>query len=184
MNPRMSLIILKTLLQWKKLNHVRRHWLNGVKFLENGKAKDIEEYQAEILKIGGTVLVPHIHKLFNVVVTQGFLIPLTQSVIIPIFKSSDKNNPSNYRTMMISPLLAKLYGIILEKKITVWRESERKQAKGQGGFIRHHSTTNHLITLRVIAKYCHNLLNLISFVVSWTLGKLLIKCLEITCGID
>ena len=40
----------------------------GVKRLANGKAKDIEGYQAEILKIGGPILIPHIHKLFNQVV--------------------------------------------------------------------------------------------------------------------
>ena len=75
----------------------------GVKRLANGKAKDIEGYQAEILKIGGPVLIPHIHKLFNQAVKQGFPKPWTQSLIIPIFKSGDINNPSNYRTIMISP---------------------------------------------------------------------------------
>ena len=88
----------------------------GVKRLANGKAKDIEGYQEEILKIGGPVLIPHIHKIFNQAVKQGFPKPWTQSLIIPIFKSGDTNNPSNYRTIMIIPLLAKLYGIILEKK--------------------------------------------------------------------
>ena len=34
---------------------------------------------------------------------------------------------------MISPLLAKLYVIILENKINVWIESEAKRAKGQYG---------------------------------------------------
>ena len=69
------------------------------------------------LTIGGHFLIPHIHKLFNLQVKQGFPTPWTQILIIPIFKSGDKNNPSNYRTIMISPLLAKLYGIILENKI-------------------------------------------------------------------
>jgi hypothetical protein len=36
-----------------------------VKQLENGKAKDIKGYQAEIFKIEGPILIPHIHKLFN-----------------------------------------------------------------------------------------------------------------------
>ena len=58
----------------------------GVKHLANGKAKDIEGYQAEILKIGGPVLIPHINKLFNQAVKQGFPKPWTQSHIIPIFK--------------------------------------------------------------------------------------------------
>ena len=58
---------------------------------------------------------------------------------------------------MISPLLAKLYGIILEKKINIiWLESEGKRAKGQAGFRRKHSTTDHLVTLRIIVQECRN----------------------------
>jgi hypothetical protein len=37
----------------------------GVKRLSKGKSKAIEGYQDEILKIGGPILIPHIHKLFN-----------------------------------------------------------------------------------------------------------------------
>ena len=81
----------------------------GVNRVANGKAKDIEGYHAEILKIGGHVLNPHIHKLFNQAIKQGCSKPWTQSFIIPIFKSGDTNNPSNYWTIMIIPLLAKLY---------------------------------------------------------------------------
>ena len=95
----------------------------GVKRLKNGKAKDIEDYQVEILKTVGPFLIPHIHTLFNQAFKQGFPKPWTQSLIIPIFKSGDTNNPSNYRTIMIIPLLAKLYGIILENKINIWLES-------------------------------------------------------------
>ena len=39
---------------------------------------------------------------------------------------------------MISPILAKLYGIILEKKINIWLESHGKRAKGQARFRRYH----------------------------------------------
>jgi hypothetical protein len=34
----------------------------GVKQLANGKAKDIEGYQTKNFKIGGPILIPHIHK--------------------------------------------------------------------------------------------------------------------------
>ena len=40
----------------------------GIKKLVNGKAKDIEDYQDEIFKIRGPILISHIHKLFNLVV--------------------------------------------------------------------------------------------------------------------
>jgi hypothetical protein len=123
-----------------------------VKHLSNGKAKDIEGYLAEIFKIGGSILIPHIHKLFNLAVNKGFPKPWMKKIIVPIFKNGDKNIPSNYRTIMISLILAKLYGIILEKKISIWLESHGKRAKGQVGFRRYHSTMDHLVTLRIIAE--------------------------------
>jgi hypothetical protein len=94
----------------------------GVKRLANRKYKDIKGYQDEILKIGGHILIPYIHKLFNLAVKQGFPKPWTQTLIVPIFKSGDKNISSNYSTIMISPILSKLYGSILEKKISIWIE--------------------------------------------------------------
>ena len=77
-----------------------------VKCLANRKAKDIEGYQVEILKTGGPIVIMHIHKLFNITVKQGFPTPWTQSLIILIFKSDDKNDPSNYRTIMTNPSLS------------------------------------------------------------------------------
>jgi hypothetical protein len=88
----------------------------GVKQLANGESKDIEDYQTKILKIGGPILIPHIHKLFNLAVKKGFPKPWTQSLIVPIFKSGDKNNPSNYRTIKVSPILSKLYREVFWKR--------------------------------------------------------------------
>jgi len=102
--------------------------------LEKGKDKDTEGYQDKILKIGGSIFIPHIHKLFNLALNKGFHKPSTQSLIVPIFKSGDKINPSNYMTVIISPIFAKLYGIILEKKTNMWLECHRKGAKGQARF--------------------------------------------------
>ena len=46
-----------------------------IKRLAKGKAKDIKIHQVEILKIGGPILIPHIHKIFNIEFKQGFLEP-------------------------------------------------------------------------------------------------------------
>jgi hypothetical protein len=83
---------------------------------------------------------------------------------------------------MISPILTKLYGIILEKKISIWLESHGKRVKGQAGFRRYHSTVDHLVTFRIIAEeFCNTKTNL--FVVLLTLGRLLTWFLGKTCGI-
>jgi hypothetical protein len=53
---------------------------------------------------------------------------------------------------MISPIFAKIYGIILEKKISLWLESHSKRAKGQTEFRRYRSTVDHLVTFRIIVE--------------------------------
>ena len=49
-----------------------------------------------------------------------------------------------------------LYGIILENKINEWIEMEGNRDKDQRGFERHHSTTEHLVKLMIIAEECSN----------------------------
>ena len=85
---------------------------------------------------------------------------------------------------MISPLLAKLYGIILEKKINIWIESEGKWAKGQVGFRRKHLTTDHLVTLRIIVEeYRNDKSNLFCCFVDFQ-ERISMRYIEITFGID
>jgi hypothetical protein len=79
-----------------------------VKWLANGKAKDNNGYQAQFFKIGGPILIPHIHNLFNLVVKKGFPKPWVQILMVPIFKNGDRNIPFNYRTITVSPILAQL----------------------------------------------------------------------------
>lgn len=102
----------------------------GVRQLAKGKDKDNEGYKVEILKIGGLILVPHIYNLFNLVVKHDILKSWTQRLILAIFKSGDKTNPSNHRITIIKPSLSKLYGVILENKINVWLEIHGKRVKG------------------------------------------------------
>ena len=84
---------------------------------------------------------------------------------------------------MIIPLLANLYGITLEKKINIWLESEGRHAKFQAGFRIQQSTTDHLITLRIIVEECRNdKSNLFCLFVVFR--KAFNTYLEITYGID
>lgn len=48
--------------------------------------------------------------IFNMVMQGCFPIEWTTSVVIPLHKSGDVNNASNYHTIMVNPLLNKLYG--------------------------------------------------------------------------
>lgn len=67
-----------------------------------------------------TILAPHFMEIFNNGIQQGFPIDWTTSLVIPIFKSGDINNPSNYRTIMINPLFLNLFSGIIENIINKW----------------------------------------------------------------
>ncbi|XP_059077929.1 disease resistance protein Roq1-like [Cryptomeria japonica] len=103
----------------------------GIKSLANGKASDIDGLQAEFLNWGVELLAPHIKGIFTRVIQDGFLVDWTTSVVIPLFKSGDINNPSNYCTIMVKPLLGKLFGSLVERRISSWAEAKGKRAKGQ-----------------------------------------------------
>jgi hypothetical protein len=122
----------------------------GTKKLGVGKEKDLVELQVEYLKWGSKTLAPHIIKIFNNIIQQGFPTDWTTILAIPLFKSGDINNPPNYRTIIISPLFAKLFGSMLENRINKWAEEGDKRAKGKAGFRPKHSTIDHGITLRHI----------------------------------
>jgi hypothetical protein len=46
-----------------------------IKRLTKGKDKNIEGYQVEILNIIGSIVIPHIHNIFNLAINQGFSKP-------------------------------------------------------------------------------------------------------------
>lgn len=121
----------------------------GIKKLSVGKAKDLNELQAEYLNWGMYVLA-HITKIFNNIILHGFPKDWTPSLVVPLFKSDDVNNSSKYRTIMINPLFAKLFGSMIENRINKWAEENHKHAKGQVGFRPKHSIVDHGITLRHI----------------------------------
>jgi hypothetical protein len=79
----------------------------GVKQFVNGKVEDIEGSQAESFEIRGHILIRHIQNLFNLVVNEALTKSCMQSFIVPIFKNGDRNITFNYRTIMISLILAK-----------------------------------------------------------------------------
>lgn len=103
----------------------------GIKKLVESKAQDIDGLQVEYLRWGMEILTPHIKRIFNGVIQNGFPANWTTSIVIPLHKSGDINNPSNYRTIMINPLFGKLFGSMMERRISVWAEKEGKRAKGQ-----------------------------------------------------
>ena len=97
-------------------------------------------------------LAHHIMEICNTIIQKGFPRDWPTSLEIPLFKSGDINNPSNYRTIMINPLFEKLFNSMVENRISKWEKVKENRAKGQAGFRSKHSTVDHGITLRHIVE--------------------------------
>ena len=79
--------------------------MKAISKLKSGKAVGLDSLPNEILKSGGsggTILVPILQKLFNLVFTSGIYPSKGSSAYLcPKFKSSDPSKPENYRGIAI-----------------------------------------------------------------------------------
>ena len=115
-----------------------------LKKLASRKANDLQCIKAEMLKWTGKEAHVWLSDMFSDSLQHGMPYDWTTNWIKSLHKGGDVNN---YRTIMVGSLMAKLFGCIIESKISAWAEKNGKRAYGQVGFRKHHSTIDHLITL-------------------------------------
>jgi hypothetical protein len=87
---------------------------------------------------------------FNCFLAKGFPEALSTGVVHALFKGGDDSEFDNYRGIMIRPILAKLFAMILDKRLNKWAKQHGLCAKGQAGFHKDYHTTNQLFILRTL----------------------------------
>ena len=75
-----------------------------------------------------------------------------KSVIIPLFKKCEDNNPYNYRGISLLRIVSKVFTAILNKRLYAWAENEEKNSKEQAGFRKRYSPIDHIFTLITMVK--------------------------------
>jgi hypothetical protein len=81
---------------------------------------------------------------FNCFLVEGFLEALSIRVVHTLFKKGDASEFDNYKGITVGPILAKLFNIILDKRLKEWIKQHGLCAKGQAGFHKNYRTTNQL----------------------------------------
>ena len=131
----------------------------AAKKLKNNKSPFSDKIKNEMIKSSLNQLISVYLKLFNVVLSSGTM-PQTWcgGLIIPIFESGTKNDPSDYRGICISSCLGKVFCSILNQRLLEHVQSLDILHKSQIGFLANNRTADHVLTLRtLIDKYvnCH-----------------------------
>ena len=102
----------------------------------------------EIIRYSGNQVVHFFVKFFNTLFDKGiFPDGWTESIVIPLFKKGDMNNPSNYRGISLCVTSSKLYSSIINNRLREWVEQNNITGEYQAGFKRGYSTIDHMFTL-------------------------------------
>jgi hypothetical protein len=92
---------------------------------------------------------------FNQMLSTGVPQSWCTGVIHPIFKAGDVNDPNNYRGITVTSVLAKLFAMVLEARMSKWAESHELRADGQAGFRKDHRTVDNVFIMQALIKDAH-----------------------------
>ena len=132
--------------------------IDSIKHLKNGKSAGVDKILGELLKNANNIVVDFLVTLFNALFENGtFPTEWSKSIIVPIHKKGDINNPDNYRGVALTSVVSKVYTHILNKRLSRWAEREEKIIEEQAGFRAGYSTIDHIFTLyTLVQKYLLN----------------------------
>ena len=114
--------------------------INGLK---KHKAPGIDTLDPPVYKSFTEPLINHLTMLYNQVLSSGEY-PSTWSVgkIKPIFKNGSKSDPNNYRGISLLNVMAKLFSIIINRRLEWWVEINGVLNDSQYGFRKNRRTTD------------------------------------------
>jgi len=99
-----------------------------------------------ILDVGELLHMPLLI-VFNYFLAKGFLEALSIRVIHTLFKGGDASEFDNYKGITVGPMLAKLFTMILDKRLSEWVEQHGLCAKVQTGFHKDYHIIDQLFIL-------------------------------------
>ena len=130
-------------------------FLAGVSSLPNNKATSFDRISNEILKASKLVIVRPALTLFNTILSSG--IYPTQwklDILTPIHKSGVKNDPNNFRGVVVSSCFGKLFNKLLQKRLDKLCCTKGHISEEQGSSRAGSRTSDHLLIVKfLIDKY-------------------------------
>jgi len=130
-----------------------------------GKAPGVDGVLSSILKHaadavgtntfkGGNATVEALTLMFNYVFDKEVWPERWGSgVIFPLYKEDDRLEPGNYRPITLLSVVGKLFGLVVEKRLSDWSERTGAISDEQGGFRRARGTPDQIFLLREIITY-------------------------------
>jgi hypothetical protein len=122
------------------------------KKLKRHKAAGIDGIKPEFRLDAAVALHPPLLIAFNKILREGYCESLSVGIIHALYKGGDCSQFDNYRGITVGPVLAKMFAMIFESRISQWVETNDLRAKGQAGFRKDFRTTDNLFILHTLTE--------------------------------
>ena len=123
----------------------------GLKKMKKGKASGLDGVSNDILVCCAESIIPTVTILFNrLIKCQHFPNQWSISVMVPIHKGGELDDPNNYRGISLNSCLSKLFTLLLNTRITQLCEENNIIHENQIGFRKGYRTSDHVLTLKTL----------------------------------
>ncbi|XP_059221854.1 uncharacterized protein LOC131996302 [Stomoxys calcitrans] len=124
------------------------------KILQNvkiNKAPGEDRVPYEFFVNGTEQLHKQLLRIYNKIYTEGTADPtFTKTIIYPIYKKGDNNDPSNYRGISFMNCVAKIFMGVLNERLYNWVEKYGILTEFQAGFRKKYSTVDNIYNLSTV----------------------------------
>jgi hypothetical protein len=127
--------------------------LQALKKLQKNKVAGLDGMKTEFILDAGELLHIPLLTTFNCFLEEGFPKALSTGVVHALFKKGDASKFDNYKGITVGPILAKLFTMILEKRLNKWVEQHGLCAKGQARFRKYYRNIDQLFILRTLIEH-------------------------------
>ncbi|MCG7875530.1 MAG: reverse transcriptase family protein [Candidatus Thiodiazotropha endolucinida] len=119
-----------------------------IRLLDTTKSTGLDGIGPKIIKLAENCLSPHIAALINKSINTGtFPNQLKYAKVLPVYKTGQKADPSNYRPISILPTISKIFEKHINKHLMNYLNKYKLLHESQSGFRQKHSCQTALIKL-------------------------------------
>ncbi|VDI19966.1 Hypothetical predicted protein, partial [Mytilus galloprovincialis] len=121
---------------------------DGIKKLKRDKSTGYDNMMNEYIIMSKNFIKPVLCKIFNCILTNGDFPELwVKSIIIPVFKKGDFNQPGNFRGISLVSHIGKLFTTLINARLTKWSRNHDVLTDAQFGFRPGYGTTDAIFAL-------------------------------------
>jgi hypothetical protein len=122
--------------------------IEAVNALKPGKAAGIDGLPAELFKFSPKSLIDLLVSLFNAILTAGrFPVQWATGLIVPLFKKGSRDDPGNYRAILLISVMCKDFSGVLLNRLNFWADATNFFCQEQAGFRKGFRTTDNVFIL-------------------------------------